>query len=257
MEIHKGSDGYNKHSMRLSKCRALALFLLVCSALPAEIRQLTILHTNDIHARLSPAPNGQGGLAYLAATIRRERAGCNHCILLNAGDLVQGTPVSTVFHGLPVYEVANLLGYNAGTLGNHEFDYGWMQAKKFMETARYPVVSANVINEGGTLFTAPYVILRVNGLRVAVIGGLTDLMPTLVTPKQMGEWKTTPVVAAVRKAAAEVRGKSDVIVLLGHISAGEEKTFLETVPEIPIIVTGMSITASNRRSRKTAACSFA
>jgi hypothetical protein len=54
--------------------------------------------------------------------IQREHANCHYCILLNAGDPVQGTPVSTNFHGLPVYEVANLLGFDAATLGNHEFE---------------------------------------------------------------------------------------------------------------------------------------
>jgi 2',3'-cyclic-nucleotide 2'-phosphodiesterase (5'-nucleotidase family) len=61
---------------------------------------------------------------------------------LFAGDLVQGTPVSTIFHGLPVYEVANLFGFDAATLGNHEFDYGWMQVRKFIQTANYPMVTA-------------------------------------------------------------------------------------------------------------------
>src|SRR5581483_11156971 len=107
--------------------RVLAAALLLCAAAAAETRPLTILHTNDLHARLSPLENGHGGFAYLATAIRRERANCAACILLNAGDLVQGTPVSTIFHGLPVYEVANLFHFDVATLGNHEFDYGWPQ----------------------------------------------------------------------------------------------------------------------------------
>ena len=111
----------------------------------AEIRSLTILHINDLHARMMPLENKHGGFAYLASVIRRERAGCNDCILLNAGDVAQGTPVSTIFHGLPIFEVANLLGIDVGTLGNHDFDYGWMQTRKFIATAKYPIVSANVV----------------------------------------------------------------------------------------------------------------
>ncbi len=217
--------------------RLLALTLLVCSSLPAEIRTLTILHTNDIHARLSPSNAGRGGFAYLAAAIRRERAGCSDCIVLNAGDLAQGAPVSTIFHGLPVFEVANLLGFDAASLGNHEFDYGWMQARKFIETANYPIVSANVVGADNRLFTEPYVVLTVNKLRVAVIGGLID-MSTLSTPKLMGEWHTLPLLAAVRRYAAGLKGQSDLVVLLGHISGADEKAVLESVPEIPVIVTG-------------------
>ena len=73
-------------------------------------------HTpNDLHARLSPRDNHNRGFAYLAAVIRREHANCHYRILLNAGDPVQGTPVSTIFHGLPVYEIANLLGFDAAS----------------------------------------------------------------------------------------------------------------------------------------------
>src|SRR5689334_107363 len=127
--------------------RPMALLLIACAPLAAEIRSLTILHINDLHARMMPLENKNGGFAYLASVIRRERTGCQDCILLNAGDVAQGSPVSTIFHGLPVFEVANLFGIDVGTLGNHDFDYGWMQARKFLTTARYPIVSANVVSK--------------------------------------------------------------------------------------------------------------
>src|SRR3954471_4712313 len=127
--------------------RPLALLFLFCAPLAAEIRTLTILHTNDLHARMMPLENKHGGFAYLASVIQRERKGCNDCILLNAGDVAQGTPVSTIFHGLPIFEVANLLGIDAATLGNHDFDYGWMQTRKFMEVAKYPIVSGNIVSK--------------------------------------------------------------------------------------------------------------
>jgi 5'-nucleotidase/UDP-sugar diphosphatase len=218
---------------------ALALALLACAPLAAEIRSLTILHTNDLHARLSPLEDRQGGFAYYAAAIRRERAHCTDCILLNAGDLVQGSPVSTIFHGLPVYEIGNLFGFDAATLGNHEFDYGWMQVRKFIQTAKYPIVSSNLVGAGGGLFTSqPYVILNVNKLRVAVIGAMTEALPGLSQPQLLGEWHTLPVVATARKYAAELRAKSDLVVLLGHITGEEEAEFLKSAPEIPVMVTG-------------------
>jgi 2',3'-cyclic-nucleotide 2'-phosphodiesterase (5'-nucleotidase family) len=221
-------------------CRSLlALALLACAPLAAEIRSLTILHTNDLHARLSPLEDKQGGFAYYAAAIRRERTNCTDCILLNAGDLVQGSPVSTIFHGLPVYEIANLFGFDAATLGNHEFDYGWIQVRKFIETAKYPMVTSNLVGAGGQLFTSqPYVILTVNKLRVAVIGAMTDTLRSLSQPQLLGEWHTLPVVETARKYAVELRAKSDLVVLLGHITGEEETQFLNTAPEIPVLVTG-------------------
>jgi 2',3'-cyclic-nucleotide 2'-phosphodiesterase (5'-nucleotidase family) len=237
---------WSRRGVRWALGALWALALLACAPLAAEIRSLTILHTNDLHARLSPLEDRQGGFAYVAAAIRRERSNCNDCILLFAGDLVQGSPVSTIFHGLPVYEIANLFGFDTATLGNHEFDYGWMQVRKFIQTANYPMVSCNVVGAGGQLFTQPYVVLNVNNLRVAVIGAMTDTLRGLSQPELLGEWHPLPVVATARKYAAELRAKSDLIVLLAHITGQEETEFLNTAPEIPVLVTGHLHTGLNQ-----------
>ena len=218
--------------------RLFALALLLAGGLPGEIRSLTILHTNDLHARLSPLDDGNGGFAYLAAVLQRERRGCIDCILLNAGDLVQGSPVSSIFHGLPVYEISNLLGFDAATLGNHEFDYGWRQARKFVEMSKYPIVSANVVNAKGELMAAPWTILKVDGMRIAVIGALTADLKNLSSAKALEDWHVLPVLETVRKYAAELRGQSDLVVLLAHITGQEETQVLESAPEIPVIVSG-------------------
>ncbi len=218
--------------------RLLALFLLFSSSGLAEIRTLTIFHTNDLHARLSPLDNHTGGFAYVAAAIRHEREGCRDCLLLFAGDLVQGTPVSTIYHGLPVYEIANLFGFDAATLGNHEFDYGWEQARKFLATAQYPIVSSNLVNSRGETFTRPYVILRVNGLRVAVIGAMTDTLSTLTTPKLLEDWHTVPFLETAGRYAAELKSQSDIVILLGHLHPREEQAFLDSAAEIPVAVSG-------------------
>ena len=219
--------------------RWLALAIVAAAPLGAEIRSLTILHTNDLHARLTALEDGRGGFAALAAVIRREREHCSDCILLNAGDLAQGSPVSTIFHGEPVFDIANLFGFDAATLGNHDFDYGWMQARGFIRDAKYPIVSANMVGAEGRLFTPkPYVILRVNGLRVAVIGAMTEELRTLSTPKLMGEWHAAPVIETARKYATELHDEADLIVLLGHINGAEENQFLSLAPEIPVLVTG-------------------
>src|SRR5690349_10707147 len=97
---------------RLFALAVIALFVDIAPAADA-VRSLTILHTNDLHARLTPSDRGAGGFAQLAAAIRHERENCGSCLLLNAGDLVQGSPVSTVFHGIPVYRISNLFGFDA------------------------------------------------------------------------------------------------------------------------------------------------
>ncbi len=218
--------------------RLVALAFILIGSAPAAIRTLTILHTNDLHAHLTPLEDGRGGFAYLAAAIRRERDHCAGCILLNAGDLVQGTPVSTIFHGAPVYEIANLLGFDAATLGNHEFDYGWAEARKFIGIAKFPVVSCDIVDEENRLFARPYVILNVNKLRVAIVGAETDDLHNLTTPKQRGPWRTLPIVETVRRYAAELRDKSDLIVLLAHITGEEETQLLDSEPDVGVIVSG-------------------
>src|SRR5260370_4123897 len=103
--------------------RRLLLGLLLCLIpLAAQTKPLTILHSNDLHAHLLPDDHDQGGFARLATAVRREKANCAACLYLNAGDLVQGTPGSTLFHGAPGYQVAKLLGIDVATLGTHEFD---------------------------------------------------------------------------------------------------------------------------------------
>jgi 2',3'-cyclic-nucleotide 2'-phosphodiesterase (5'-nucleotidase family) len=224
--------------------RGIALAALcVFPALP-EVRTLTILHTNDLHSRLMPLENHHGGFAYLASVIRRERANCNDCILLNAGDVAQGTPVSTIFHGLPVFEIANMLGFDASTLGNHDFDYGWEQARHFLDVAKYPIVSSNLTGPKGDLFTPkPYVILQVNHLKVGVIGAMTEDLKTLTTPQTLGACHTLPLVETVRKYAHELRSQCDIVVVVAHVTPQEELALLKSEPEVAVTVTGHLHTA--------------
>ena len=218
--------------------RFVALAVFSALQLTAEIRTLTILHTNDLHSRLSPLDNHHGGFAYLAAAIRHEREGCIDCLLLNAGDRGQGSPVSTIYKGVPVFAIANMFGFDAATLGNHDFDYGWQQARAFVEMSKYPIVSSNVVNSKDQLLTPkPWVILKVNGLRVGIIGAMTDDLHNLQFPIMMGDYHTISSVATVRKYAAELRSQVDLIVLVAHIGPAEEQAFL-TESDVPVIVSG-------------------
>ena len=185
-----------------------------------------------------PLTNEQGGFARLAAAIRRERADCDHCILLDAGDVVQGSPVSTIFRGLPIFEALNRFGIDAATLGNHDFDYGWQMTRRYLQAAHYPIVSSNLVGGSGKLFTRPYVVLKANGLRIAVIGAMTASLPSLSTPDLLGPWRPLPVVETVRKYAAELKDQVDLIVLAGHMVAAEEEEALQSLPAVAVIVSG-------------------
>ncbi|HEX5103233.1 MAG TPA: bifunctional UDP-sugar hydrolase/5'-nucleotidase [Pirellulaceae bacterium] len=220
----------------------LVLALAFCASTQAEIRKLTILHTNDLHARVIPDDAGRGGFAYVTNVLRQERKGCGHCIHLSAGDLVQGMPVSSIFRGIPVYEMANRMGIDALTLGNHEFDYGWQQIERFRRTAKFPLLSANALDaDGKSIGDKPYTVLKVNGLRVGVIGLLMgNLVEGYLTAKTAGPVKIAPVVGAARAAANDLAGRADVIIALGHVLPAEGSAILKEVPEVAAVVEGHS-----------------
>jgi 2',3'-cyclic-nucleotide 2'-phosphodiesterase (5'-nucleotidase family) len=222
--------------------RRLLSLLLCVMPLAAQIKPLTILHSNDLHAHLLPDDRDNGGFARLATEVRRQKAQCAACLYLNAGDLVQGTPVSTLFQGAPIYQIANLLGIDVSALGNHEFDYGWRRVQEFIHIARFPVVSANIVDADGKTMTRPYVIQPVGGIRVGVIGAiLGDLVGTVITKESAGPWHTLPVVETVRKYAAELRDRTDLIVVLGHIhDESEVNEILKQVPDVSVVVAGHS-----------------
>ncbi len=214
--------------------------LLAQTPAQENVRPLTILHSNDLHAHLTPDDMGLGGFARLATAVRSERANCAACLYLNAGDLVQGTPVSTYFHGSPIYEISNGLGIDVGTLGNHEFDYGSRRVQEFAKIAHYPVLSANVVDARGASITGkPYVVKTVGGIRVAIIGVVLGDLVNLTSADSVAPFHVLPVVETVRKYARELRDQSDVIIVLGHIHDVQEvRAILQEVPEVSVVVAG-------------------
>jgi 2',3'-cyclic-nucleotide 2'-phosphodiesterase (5'-nucleotidase family) len=229
-----------KTAMLILRSLLLLLALVTgCASNQPDIRKLTILHTNDLHARLLPDEEGHGGFAYMAAAIREEKAKSEAALVLHAGDFVQGTPVSTIFRGEPVWEVANQLGIDINILGNHEFDYGWEQIPKFIQAAKFPTVTANLVNEQGKLLTPdPYVIREVNGIRIAVIGLITGRLDELTRSHFRGPWRALPPAETAERYAKEVRDKADLVVALGHLFNEEDDEVLRQAPDVPVLVSG-------------------
>ncbi len=141
-------------------------------------QQLTVLHTNDVHSRLDPFPNdggayaGQGGVIAREQLIRKIRVEREQVLLLDAGDIFQGTPYFNFFRGEPEMRVMSLLGYDAATLGNHDFDNGIEGLVHQMQYADFPFVNCNYILEGTELENRvkPYVIIRRGGLKIGIVG---------------------------------------------------------------------------------------
>ena len=145
----------------------LAVLALAASG-DSRPRTLLILHTNDIHGHVENA-------ARFAAHFRQRKATRNDVLILDAGDAITGTPLSSMFEGLPIFEITSAMGYDAAALGNHEFDHGWRRIAAFREAANYPLLAANVRGPDGDLIAdAAWTMRRVNGIDVGLIGVLTE-----------------------------------------------------------------------------------
>ncbi len=219
----------------------LRLSLLLLAALAAQcanVEQVTILHLNDLHARLLPDEQGRGGFAHVATAIATERSKSENAIVLHAGDMVQGSPVSTIFEGTPLFEVANSLGFDAHCLGNHEFDYGWEKIAEFQRVADAPILAANVLNAQGELLAPPTMVLTAGDLQIGVIGAVTARLARLIKPAQAGPWRARPLVEALREHVADMDARSDLVVVLGHLFDDEDEAVLRGLPDVDVLVGG-------------------
>ena len=154
---------------------------------PAGTRFLRIIATNDFHGALEPRPdaNGvrRGGAAYVAAAIDRARHECAprcETLLLDAGDMFQGTPASNLAYGRPVVEYYNRMGYAAAALGNHEFDWGTDSLRARMRQAKYGIFGANVRYTDGrdVKWIRNDTIVKRGATRIGIIGVSTVSTPT-------------------------------------------------------------------------------
>jgi len=223
----------------LLACSALLWAGLIAGCRQSTVHEFTILHINDFHDRLLPDPDGIGGAAHLATVLKRERAAAHASITLSAGDLVEGTPVSTVFEGVPDYEIANNLGIDVNCLGNHEFDYGWRKIREFMQIANFPTVSANTADASGNrLVNPPYVVRDVGGMRVAVVGALLEGLLNNTTSDRVGPYGAAPIVETLRPIVARAKEQADMVVVLGHIEKAEGESILHNLPDVSVVVIG-------------------
>ena len=217
----------------------VSALLLLAGCRQSTVHELTILHFNDFHDRLLPDPDGIGGVAHLATLLKRERAAAHASLTLSAGDIVQGSPVSTVFQGVPDYEIANNLGIDVNCLGNHEFDYGWHRIGDFMQLAAFPTVNANMVDASGNrMLNPPYVIREAGGMRIAVVGALLEKLVDHTTLENLGPYHSAPNVETLRPIVADAKQHADMVIVLGHLEKAEGEAILRGIPDVSVVVIG-------------------
>ena len=226
----------------------------LCLAAVARAETLTILHTNDLHSRIEPinrfgsncsdkdraADKCFGGYARLATAIRAAREEAPDALLLDGGDQFQGSLFYNWYKGKVAAEMMNTLGYDAMTVGNHEFDDGPEVLRGFMDAVRFPVLMSNadVASEPALAdVIMPSTVIERGGTRYGLIG-LTPL-DTPEISKPGPRVRFTDPAEAVRREIDRFAGQGiDRIIVLSHSGYGVDRRIAATVSGIDVIVGG-------------------
>jgi len=176
-----------------------------------EEQDTVILHTNDVHGRIVEE-KGVIGDAKLATVIEKEREKSDQTTLVvDAGDAFQGLPISNSTKGEARAKILNEVGYDAMAVGNHEFDFGLDEAKKYKEILNFPLLSSNTYVNGARLFEAATIVDKnkdVEGDEFVVIGVTTPETATKTHPKNVKGVTFTEPIAEVNKVIEEIQAKA-------------------------------------------------
>ena len=194
-------------------------------AAPEETYKLTILHTNDMHSRIDPFPDGggnyagMGGMARRAALIEKIRQQEPNVLLLDAGDIFQGTPYFNFFGGELEFKLMSKMQYDAATMGNHDFDAGLEGFVKQLPHAAFPFLTANYDFSRTPVkgLTQPYKIFQKGKIRVGVFG-LGIKLEGLVPKKMYEQTIYNDPIAVGKEMVQELRAKGcHLVVCLSHL----------------------------------------
>ncbi len=215
--------------------RAFLAALFLTSLAPAAELKITLLATTDLHGNLFPydyysAQPAARGLAKIATLIVSARAENPNNVLVDCGDTIQGTPLEAVYQGQggldhdPMMIAMNAVGYDAMVVGNHEFNFGLKSLAKARSEARFPWISSNIL--GGDQPFAAYFLKTVAGVKIAVIGVTTPLIPDWEAEEHYRGYRFESGVAAVRRTAAELRAREhpDIVIVAAHAGLDREGT---------------------------------
>lgn len=233
------------------------IILSGCTLLPAlgpqpdKVYHLTVMNTNDHHGRFWHNSDGEYGMSARKTVvdgIRREVAAQGgYTLLLDGGDVNTGVPESDLQDAVPDFKGMNLMGYQAMAVGNHEFDKPLAVLKMQRQLAQFPMLSANIYENGQRMFE-PYKVFNLGGLRVGVMGLTTQDTRKMALPDNVAHLDFRNPIAEARTVVPELRAKADVVIAashMGYYENGQHGTqapgdveLARAVPGIDLVVGG-------------------
>src|SRR5215207_7500530 len=214
---------------RMLSALALAAMVAFASAAPAaahskkhkdkpKTEEIQLVNVSDWHAQLDPL-NGVGGAAALSTYFKQERAANPNTLVLTAGDAYGAAPLSGFFDEEPAVKAMNLMGFDADTFGNHNFDRGTAHLRRMIDLAQFPYIVSNLLHtsRNGLDGVRRFEVFDVGGVKVGLVGLVNPEAPTLVFPGNFGTLAFDDTRRAVAKARADAKRKgAKVVVLFGH-----------------------------------------
>ena len=211
-----------------------------------KARTISIFHTTDLHGRILPTSTYEGlddvgGLARCATCIRQWRRESPHSITVDVGDVVQGTAVSLESGGSIMIDLFNRLGYDAWTLGNHDFDWGPEKLEANLALSQSPVLTGNLERAGakpGSFAGAwgkvkPWVLKEVGGFKIGLVGLITPGLPYWLAPETLGGTAASDPVRTLATSLKEVKSAGvDAIVVMGHMGWRFQDDYANPVREL-------------------------
>lgn len=213
-----------------NKIIAIALLIIISTfQLAAEKKiKLVILHTNDTHSQVEPTEKSNlktadmGGYARRMGVIEKIRSEEKNVLLFDAGDFSQGTPYFNFFNGRVEIDALNRMQYDAGTLGNHEFDNGIDTLAVILQKARFPMISSNyeVDNTPIKNQIQPYLILKKFGLKIGIMALDVDPKSLIIESNYRGLVYRDPIEKAQELSAfLKNKKKCDLVICLSHLGS--------------------------------------
>ena len=240
----------------MNRIYILSLFFCLSLSLSAQkTKELLIIHTNDTHSRIEPASDsdsdsriaGRGGFVRRATLIDSISKSNKDMLLFDCGDFSQGTPFYNLFKGEVEVKLMNAMGYDAITIGNHEFDFGLENMARLFKMATFDILNCNYDVKGTELegLVKPYKIIKRDGLKIGVLG-VGPQLKGLVQDKNFKGIQFNDPVTSAQKVATYLKQteKCDLVIALSHLGwqggAYCDEAFIANTKDIDIVLGGHS-----------------